>query len=100
MAKPSGTAAGDGDRIFYCDPRQWKDAGESTAFAGLAVDQQFGVMPFEDVLDDSEAETDTALLTAATGIHAEEPLGKTWNMLGFNTNTVIRDRQSRGFIVH
>ena len=74
-------------------------AAEFAAVTGFAANQQFTVVTFHSVLDDSQSEAEAALAARAPAIHAEKPLGQPGNMFFSNPFAVVPDDEVATFVI-
>src|SRR5579872_3832288 len=63
-----------------------KVAGEKTALAQLAVDEQLRPVALQDMFDDGEAETGAAAVAATGPVHPVKPFGEARQVLAGNAD--------------
>src|SRR6266851_9741399 len=74
------------------DPLPRQPDREAATSAGLAVDDQFALMPDQHVLHDREAQPGAAGGPGTAAIDAVEALGQPWHVFRGDADAVVRDR--------
>ena len=63
--------------------------GKATAIPWLAFNHEFGAVPFKNMFDDSQTESNASFFATTPGINSEKPLRESRNVLGFDADPRI-----------
>ena len=77
------------------NPVRREDGAEGRSLAGLALDAQYRLVTFKNVLDDGQAEARAPGLARTSAIDAIEALGEARQMLGGNPDAAVNDGKPR-----